>query len=230
MVTSLEMPDGTKTTSQALRVADTLKRMIMNNDLAPGSNILESELGEMLGVSRTPIREAAVILEARGLVEIIPRRGIRIVPLTIADMEEIYDILTELEPLAAAKAAGKGLAQEDLEPIEACLGLMETALAAKDRHGWAEADDLFHSRLVALSGNGRLVQVVEMYSDQVHRARLLTLHMRPEPHASNEHHRALVDAIRNGEVDEARRIHRDHRLFAKELLVGLLKRHGLRQF
>lgn len=230
-MTRLDMrDDDIRTGSQALRVAETLKRMIMQNELAPGSNLLESELSEMLGVSRTPVREAAVILEARGLVEIKPRRGIRIVPLRISDMEEIYDILTELEPLAAAKAAERELSDAEFAPIDECLDRMETALIAEDRLSWAEADDLFHSRLVAISENGRLMRVVEMFSDQVHRARLLTLHMRPLPHASNENHRALVDAIRRNAPEAARRIHREHRLAAKELLVGILKQHGLRQF
>ena len=229
-MTKLDMPDGSKGGNQALRVAETLKRKIINNDFAPGSNLLESELSAMLGVSRTPIREAAVILEGRGLVEIIPRRGIRIVPLTISDMEEIYDILTELEPLAAARAAELRLPGAAFDKIESCLARMERALSEGDRLSWAAADDEFHSRLVALSGNGRLMQVVEMFSDQVHRARLLTLHMRPLPHASNENHRALVDAIRRGEPETARRIHREHRIMAKELLIGILKQHGLRQF
>lgn len=229
-MTKLDMPDGSKSANQALRVAETLKRMIINNDLAPGSNLLESELSEMLGVSRTPIREAAVILEGRGLLEIRPRRGIRIVPLAISDMEEIYDILTELEPLAAARAAEMRLPGADFDEIEGCLTRMEQALAKDDRLAWAAADDEFHSRLVALSGNGRLMRVVGMFSDQVHRARLLTLHMRPAPQASNENHRALVDAIRRAEPETARRIHREHRLMAKDLLIGILRQHGLRQF
>lgn len=221
---------GDKPVSQAMRTAATLKRMIIKNDLPPGANLLETELSDMLGVSRTPIREAAVILEARGLIEIRPRRGITVLPLTVSDMEEIYDILTELEPLAAARAAQAGLGAEAFEPVEDCLGRMETALAQGDRTGWAEADDLFHARLVALSGNGRLMRVVEMFSDQVHRARILTLHMRPEPHDSNENHRALVDAIRRGAADEARELHRAHRVAARQLLIGLLQKHGLVRF
>ena len=227
------MTDATedaKATSQALRVAETLKRMIINNDLPPGSNLLESEIGEMLGVSRTPIREAAVVLEARGLIGIRPRHGIQVLPLTVGDMEEIYDILIELEPLAAARAAERGQSDETLAPLETCLGRMEAALDRDDRTAWAEADGEFHSRLVALSGSRRLTQVIGMFSDQVHRARLITLHMRPVPHDSNRNHRLLVDAIRRGAADEARDIHREHRTKAKMMIVGLLQQHGLVRF
>jgi DNA-binding GntR family transcriptional regulator len=222
--------EADKIVSQAARVASILQTMITNNELPPGSNHLEAELGEMLGVSRTPIREAAVILASRGLVEIRPRHGIRILPLTIADMVEIYDILIELEPLAAYKAARLAYPEKALRGLESSLLKMESALAQEDRKAWAAADDHFHQGLVALSGSGRLMEVISMYSTQVHRVRLLTLYMRPLPLASNENHRALYDAIRNAEPERARELHHEHRLQAKELLISLLEQNNLSRF
>ena len=151
-------------------------------------------------------------------------------PLTARDMEEIYQILTELEPLAAQLVAEARPAPEALGALDACLGAMDAALARGDRAAWAEADDLFHRRLVALSGNGRLAAIVGTYTDQVHRARLLTLHMRPAPHRSNEDHRTLLDAIRAGDGARARAIHRDHRMRAKAMMIGLVETHGLARF
>lgn len=222
--------DAGKTVSQAARVAAILQTMITNNELPPGSNYLEAELGEMLGVSRTPIREAAVILASRGLVEIRPRHGMRILPLTIADMVEIYDILIELEPLAAFKAAQLAHPEKSLRVLDNSLLKMEDALRKEDRKAWAAADDNFHQGLVALSGSGRLMEVISMYSTQVHRVRLLTLYMRPLPHASNENHRALYDAIRNAEPERARDLHHEHRVEAKALLISLLEQNNLSRF
>jgi DNA-binding GntR family transcriptional regulator len=222
--------DAGKTVSQAARVAGILQTMITNNELPPGSNYLEAELGEMLGVSRTPIREAAVILASRGLVEIRPRHGMRILPLTIADMVEIYDILIELEPLAAFKAAELAHPEKSLRVLDNSLVKMENALRKEDRKAWAAADDDFHQNLVALSGSGRLMEVISMYSTQVHRVRLLTLYMRPLPHASNENHRALYDAIRNAEPERARALHHEHRVKAKALLISLLEQNNLSRF
>lgn len=212
--------------SSAARAAAELRRRIITNQLPPGSDILESEIGTMLGVSRTPAREAAVILEAQGLVEIRPRRGIRVLPLTADDMNEIYQILTELEPLAAFIVASLPRERRGLAGLDATLNDMEEAISRDDRAAWAEADDRLHRRLVELSGNRRLAQVVATYSDQVHRARLVTLHLRPSPVASNVDHRNLVAAIERGDAEEARAIHREHRRQARELLVGLLERHG----
>ena len=215
---------------QAVRVAATLKRLILAGELPPGSDHLESELGAMLGVSRTPVREAAVMLQARGLVEIRPRRGLRVVPLTVRDMEEIYQILSELEPLAAQLAAEASPSSEALGELAVCVAEMEAALERGDRAAWAEADDLFHRRLVALSGNARLAAIVGTSSDQVHRARLLTLRLRKPPHRSNADHRALLDAIRDSDGPRARAVHREHRARAKVLMIGLLEKHGLIRF
>ncbi len=212
--------------SQTDRAVAVLKEKILANELLPGSNHLESELAEMLDMSRTPVREALLVLEAQGLVEIRPRRGIRILPLSAQDMKEIYQLLTELESLAAAEVAAKGLSKKELAGLETCLERMETALKKQDRVAWAEADDQFHRKLVDLAGNRRLKQAVQMFWDQAHRARLVTLHMRPAPHRSNQDHRALLRAIARGDVDAARKLHREHRIGACELIVSLLSKHG----
>jgi DNA-binding GntR family transcriptional regulator len=224
---SMAHTDASTTQSQTERAAATIKKKILSNALLPGSNHLESELAEMLEMSRTPVREALLTLEAQGLVEIRPRRGVKILPLSVKDMTEVYQILTELESLAAAEVATKGLSQKELAGLEACLKRMEAALEGReDRVAWAEADDLFHRELITLAGNRRLTQVVQMFWDQVHRARLLTLHMRPAPHRSNQDHRALLNAIVKGDAEEARRIHREHRIAACELITSLLSKHG----
>lgn len=213
--------------SQVQRATTLLREMVISNRLLPGSTHLETELAEMLGMSRTPLREAAIILEGQGLVEVVPRRGIRVLPLSVSDMEEIYSILTELESLAAHDIAKSGVSDADLAELRGYTDEMDAALEVDDRQRWASADDRFHKTLVALTGNKRLISIVSTYSDQVHRARLLTLYMRPKPVKSNADHRALVEAIANREPERAREVHRAHRVGAKELMIGLIGTHGL---
>ncbi|MEQ8395489.1 GntR family transcriptional regulator [Thalassobaculum sp.] len=212
--------------SQTQRAIALLREMIISNKLPPGSNHLESELAVMLGMSRTPIREAAIMLEAQGLVEVKPRHGIRVLPIAPADMEEIYSILTELESLAAYNLANSQPGDAALAELRQHIDEMDAALAADDRHRWARADDAFHRSLIRLAGNRRLETVVTTYSDQVHRARLLTLFMRPAPSASNNDHRRLVDAIAAGEAEAAQAIHRAHRIDAKNMMLKLIAAHG----
>ena len=217
-----------KALSQTQRAVALLRDMIISNTLLPGSNHLESELADMLKMSRTPVREAAIILEGQGLVEVRSRRGVRILPIAAADMKEIYSILTELEALAAYDVAKSKPPQKDLKDLRAQIAEMERALEIDDRQRWAKADDAFHKKLVSLSGNKRLEAIVGTYSDQVHRARMMTLYMRPAPHQSNADHRRLVDAIAAGDADLARAIHREHRVNAMNMMISLIDTHGLR--
>lgn len=212
--------------SQTQRATALLREMIVSNRLPAGSNHLETELATLLGMSRTPVREAAIALEAQGLVEVRPRHGIRVLPISPADMEEIYSILTELESLAAWNLARTRPPAAALAELTGLIDAMDAALDAGDRARWAQADDNFHAALVRLAGNRRLEAVVATMSDQVHRARLVTLYMRPEPRGSNDDHRLLVRAIAAGDADRAREVHRAHRIAAKDMMIALLARHG----
>lgn len=219
--------DSSNAESNTTVAVKEIRSLIFSGDLGAGTDHLESELAARLGMSRTPVREALLRLESQGLVEVRPRKGIRIKPLSPTDMAEIYDILTELESLAAANAAQRNLTETDLAPLATAISDMERALGNNDREAWAVADTHFHQHLVELGNNQRIIQIVRMMSDQVRRARAVTLYMRPPPTSSNRDHKQVLEAIRNGAADEAREIHRQHRLTAKAVLIDLLKRHKL---
>ncbi|WP_413718747.1 GntR family transcriptional regulator [Silicimonas sp. MF1-12-2] len=219
----------TTTTTNTQRAADEMRRLIFSGDLAAGSDHLETELAERFGMSRTPVREAALILEAQGLVSVRPRRGVRILPVSPDDMAEIYDVLTELESHAAGRAAAAGHSEAELSGMARAIDDMDAAVAAQNREAWAEADDRFHSELVRLGRNRRIETIVAMMSDQVRRARSLTLYLRPLPQGSNDDHRAVLEAIRKGSAYTAQSIHRAHRERAKEMLISLLRSHRLNQ-
>ena len=220
-------PDmGADPTNTALAVA-ALRDRIFSGALGAGTDHLESELARDLGMSRTPVREALLTLQEQGLVEVRPRKGVRIKPVSPTDMSEIYDVLTELESLAAADAARHGYASTDLAGLSDSIDRMEAALEQGDRMAWAAADDLFHTELVRLGGNSRVIALVTMMSDQVRRARQVTLYIRPVPTQSNADHRAVFEAISNRDPLRAARIHRAHRTAAKKVLVDLLQRHHL---
>lgn len=207
------------------RATSELRQMIFSGELPPGSDHLETELAERLGMSRTPVREAALTLRAQGLVELRPRRGVRIAPVSAQDMRDIYDILTELESLAARRAAEAGYARADLATLAAAINDMDAALAKDDLRAWATADDRFHRELVRLGGNARLSMIVSVMRDQVRRARATTLYIRPKPVQSNDDHRAVYQAIAARDGDRAHDIHHTHRRQARDMLVALLEKH-----
>jgi DNA-binding GntR family transcriptional regulator len=206
---------------------ETIKKLVLESKLPAGSSHLESELALQLGMSRTPVREATLILEAQGLLEVRPRRGVKILPLSIKDMREIYQILTELEGLSAQLAAQKVMPPIEYDVAEKAITRMDDALINDDREAWAVADEIFHNELIRLSGNSRIAVVVDIYNDQVKRVRALTLYMRPSPIKSNKDHRNVLKAIRSGDMAKARAIHTEHRVQAGNMLIDILEKHKL---
>lgn len=217
-----------KPASNAQRAVQELRAMIFSGELAAGSDHLETELADRLGMSRTPVREAALLLESQGLLEMRPRKGVRILPVSESDMREIYDVLTELESLAAERAAEAGYSARELAVLATAIRDMDKAIETGNLEAWAEADDRFHAELVRLGGNSRIGLIVAMMSDQVRRAKASTLFIRPLPVQSNQDHRAVYQAILAGEPETARRVHRAHRLQARDILTDLLRKHRLR--
>ena len=201
-----------------------LKAMILSNRLSIGVYYLERELVELLGVSRTPLREALVRLEHEGLISIQPRHGIKVLPISAEDMAEIYQVITSLECEAIYVLAEKGISGDDQTALEASTREMEQALVRDDLEAWAEADERFHQLLVELCGNKRLKETVMMYWGQSHRVRMLTLNFREKPTGSTEDHTAVVQAIKLGQAEKAASIHRQHRIKGGTTLISILKK------
>lgn len=226
------MPQAAKRNEPELRSAElvfrTLKTRILDNEIAAGTQLLEQEVALQLGVSRTPVREAFLRLEREGLLEVVPRHGVRILPISPDDMREIYEVLTSLEPTAAELLAQRRLDRKQLQPLVAACDDMEKALERDDRRGWAAADTRFHHILVESCGNRRLAELIKTVWDQAHRARMATLTLRSSPTQSTREHRAIVKAILAGDADKAGAIYRTHRKRAGEELLRIIAHHQLR--
>lgn len=220
-------PRATDRVSHTQHAYAEIKRRILDNEMPANSHHLEQELAQDLRMSRTPVREALIRLAEEGLVEVVPRHGARVLPISIEDMREIYELLTELEAVAARRVAERAPTAKQLADLEAAVAAMDQALLRDDLYAWAKHDDRFHRRLVELCGNSRLKAVVGTFSDQVHRARMQTLVQRPRPVDSNRDHAAVVSAIKQGDGNQAYAIHRRHREQAGAMLLKLLERLGL---
>lgn len=207
----------------------TMRARILDNVWAPGFQAMEQELSLQLGMSRTPVHEALVRLANESLVEIVPRRGMRVLPVSAAEMQEIYQILTALEGLAAELLAARRPPQAELKPLVAATRAMEKALAQHDLDAWAAADERFHEQLVAMAGNKLLVDAVALHRDRSHRARMFTLRLRPAPVNSTKEHMALVECLRRGDAAGAAAVNRQHRERASRELVAIFERYRLQQ-
>ncbi len=178
-----EAADTTATdkASNTLTAYREIRRRILDNEMPPNSQYLEQQLAEQLQMSRTPVREALIRLAEERLVEVKPRHGARVLPVLADDMREIYEILTELEAMAARHAAERGMPDAMFTEMERAVEAMDEALRAGDLKAWSGHDSRFHDLLICASGNKRLKEVVRMFVDQSHRARMQTLAHRPLP-------------------------------------------------
>ena len=221
------MTKSTNKISMPNRAYNEIKRLILDNELPSNTIMLEQELAELLEMSRTPVREALIRLSNEGMVEVRPRHGMRVLPLSANDMTEIYDILTALEAKAAEIVATHGLTKKQIKQLTNSADDMDTALTNNDLTGWGNADENFHQLLVEFSENHRLINIVNTFWDQSHRVRMLTLHLRPKPTKSNLDHRKVIEAIKKQDPELARNTHREHRRKSGKMLVELLKKNGI---
>lgn len=222
MATGQQIDNSTLVVGHAGGAYEQIKAAIIRGSLAPGSRISEPELAKQLGVSRTPVHQAVVRLQDEEWLEVSSRRGLTIAPLEAGPMRDIYEVLIGLEGIAVASLAGRS--PED--PIDAELAAAnakcEQALQHNDLQMWAEADNAFHRLLIESSGNSRLIRVCAMLEEHAHRARLLTVRLRPLPTQSNTDHANIASFIGKRDPVKARAELEDHRRRGIETLVPIL--------
>lgn len=204
---------------------DQIRRRILDNVWPPGHRALEQEVALALGMSRTPVREAMLRLQGEGLVEVIPRHGMHVLPVSPLQMREIYEVLTALECMAVELLARRHPSAQDIAPLLAATDAMDLALSNDDLDAWARADEQFHALLIDLAGNRTLEAAVLKHWDRAHRARMVTLRLRPKPINSTREHRALVERLLAGDAEGAARENRAHRERASRELLAIFERY-----
>jgi DNA-binding GntR family transcriptional regulator len=207
-----------------------LKEAIRENAFPPGYQGSELEIAQKLGMSRTPVHEAVIRLQEEGLVRVLPRRGVVVCSISPDDIREIYDVIIALESAAAELLASKPRSEriKIAAELESANVEMQNALDADDLTTWAKGDEVFHRLLVERCGNQRLARMLSTIMDQSHRARILTLRLRPKPIDSVPQHRRIVEAIKEGDVASAREFTKVHRTTARDLVVPLLTQYGMK--
>jgi DNA-binding GntR family transcriptional regulator len=223
------LPIRTVTPSLVDEAYEQIRRRILDNAWPPGHRALEQEVALALGMSRTPVREALMRVQAEGLVEVVPRHGMHVLPVSPTDMREVYQILTALECMAAELLASRKPSDKDLKALVDATKAMGKALKADDLEAWAAADERFHAHLVDLAGNRQLQATVLNYWDRAHRARMFTLRLRPKPVNSTKEHMQMVERLLAGDAAGAAAVTRAHRERASRELVALFERFKLAQ-
>ena len=207
-------------------VYETLREAIRNGSLTPGERLMEIQLAEELGVSRTPVREAIRKLELERFVVMLPRRGTYVANLSLKDINEVFEIRAALDGLAAGLAAER-ITEEELEQMERLLVEIADCIEQHNNQKIVEADEAFHDILYRASRNERLVGIICNLREQFARFRSVSIKYPGRLQNTLEEHRQLVEAIAQRNPEAAQQKAREHIENAEQTL--LLEMEQLRQ-
>ena len=149
---SNENSKGISTRTLVEQAVDLIEELILNGEFKAGARLREQELEKRIGISRTPIREALLCLESRGMVESIPRRGCFVKTINIREISDVIEIRIALEGLAV-RLAHQRVDSQGLKELKQILKKMKEAISKKDTKAFIEAHEQYHAKLISLSQN-----------------------------------------------------------------------------
>lgn len=190
-------------------VFNTLREAILTGDLHPGERLMEIQLAEQLGVSRTPVREAIRKLEIEGLAVMIPRKGAEVASITEKQLKDVLEVRKALEELAVEMACER-ISQEDIKELQRAHQEVKKLAGKKNLSGLVRADMAFHDVIYKAADNEQLIQILNKLRQQMYRYRMEYLKKFENHELIVAEHEVIFEAVcdRNSKAAiEAIRLH-----------------------
>ena len=200
-------------------VFDNLKQAIIRGDIAPGEWLVESHIAQMLGISRTPVREAIHKLERERLIERQPRGGFTVLGLNRDDIEETFGIRGVLEGYAARLATLKHHSRE-LIVLERKVEEFQECLSKKQMDSLPVINTEFHELLYDLSKSPRLIHMINGLRDQIYRFREIILKDQKHAGTSHEDHLQMLKFMRKRDAEGVEKLVREHIQRGQEVVLN----------
>lgn len=201
------------------RAYERLRRDIISCAIAPGSEISEAQLCNDYDFGKAAVRVALTRLAHDSLVRAVPRRGYVVSPVTLQDIQDVFELRLMLEPSAARMAAGRVNAQELRRYDEVCRAGYEPG-DARSVGRYLEANKAFHVAIARATGNVRLATAVEHLLDEMTRLFHLALKLRKRPlEDSQQEHKSLMKALARGDGELAERVCRAEIEASRQMVV-----------
>jgi DNA-binding GntR family transcriptional regulator len=201
-------------------VFESLREAIISGILEPGERLMEIQLAEEMGVSRTPVREAIRKLELEGFVVMIPRKGAYVAGVSHKDVADVFEIRSALEGLAAGLAAER-ITDEELEAMERILLYRQGEEMSLEEI--VESDTAFHALIYKASRNERLSQMLENIREQIQRFRATSLAVPGRIKDAIGEHRGIVEALARHDIEEAQALAMAHIVTAENVMFETLR-------
>jgi DNA-binding GntR family transcriptional regulator len=209
-------PLGSRSLSLALRKE--IEKLILGGGLSAGERLNENFFAEKFKVSRGPVREAFRALVEAGLLEFVPNRGVFIRQISLNEAMDAYEVRAALFGLAGRLAAGR-LAPADIDGLRDLVARMDECIHRQDGPGYYRVNLDLHARILAATGNNRLVSTYRNLIKELHLVRAVNLDSNDHLEASNAEHRAMVEALAARDEDAASQTHFRHVMNAKERVL-----------
>lgn len=190
-------------------VFNTLREAILKGEFQPGERLMEKQLAEKMGVSRTPIREAIRKLELEGLVMMVPRKGAEVAQITEKDLKDVLEVRATLEALAVRLACDK-MTDEDMKRMSEVNAAFKVVAMSKDVDGVIAKDIEFHDVIFQSTKNDKLIQIINNLREQIYRFRVEYILKMGDYSPLVKEHDEIVNAIRNRNVKEAQALAEKH--------------------
>ena len=206
-------------------VFNTLRRAILRGELVPGQRLMEIQLAEKMGVSRTPVREAIRKLELEGLVVMIPRRGAEVAHISGKNLKDVLEVRCALEELAGELACER-MTVEDFKQLELANHKFAAAFESDDITLLGETDESFHGLIYQATDNAKLVQMVSHLREQMYRYRIEHLKDRGQRTILYQEHQEIMHALAARDVEAVRKAIRKHISRQEEQIAKMIKEHS----
>ena len=190
-------------------VFNTLRQAILKGELEPGERLMEIQLAERLGVSRTPIREAICKLELEGLVLMIPRKGAEVAKISARSLRDVLEVRRALEELAIELACQR-MSEEEVGNLQKAQEDFKKAIAEGDAMKIAETDEHFHDVIYEGTQNAKLIQMLNNLREQMYRYRLEYIKDEDKRKILVLEHEKILKTVRERKVAEAKEAVREH--------------------
>lgn len=205
-------------------IFDTLREAIIVGELKPGQRLMEVQLAEKMGVSRTPVREAIRKLELEGLVEMLPRKGAHVAELSVKDIMDVLEVRATLDGLATSLSATR-ITDDEKKELRHLLDQFINYVEKENLQGSIKKDVEFHDVIYRSSRNDKLIQISNNLREQIQRFRIVYIKDYSNSRELIREHTEIYEAIIAGNPETAMEAARRHIKNQEETIIRSLKRN-----
>ncbi len=207
-------------------IFDTLREAIIVGELKPGERLMEVQLAQKMGVSRTPVREAIRKLELEGLVEMLPRKGAHIADLSVKDIMDVLEVRATLDGLASSLSATR-ISDEEIRELRHIQSQFVSYVEKDNLQGSIKKDVEFHDIIYRSSRNDKLIQISNNLREQIQRFRVIYLKDYSSTRELVREHNEIIEAIAARDPEAAMRSAQAHIKKQEEAITRSVKKNKI---